>query len=180
MSTRWVWCDLEMTGLDPYVSRIIEIASIITDSDLNIIAEGPNIVIHQPEIALQDLSPWIYDHHGQSGLLDAVRKSNVTLDQAQAQTLAFIKDHVEPGKSPLCGNSIGTDRAFLQRHMPELSGYLHYRHIDVTSIKLVLDQWCPQHTEFRKKGAHRALDDIKESIDQLRVYRQYILSNVSK
>ncbi len=176
MSARWVWCDLEMTGLDPYVSRIIEIASIITDSDLNIIAEGPSIVIHQPEIALQDLSPWIYDHHGQSGLLDAVRKSNVTLAQAQSRTLDFIKDYVEPGKSPLCGNSIGTDRAFLQRHMPDLSAYLHYRNIDVTSIKLVLDKWCPHHAELRKKGAHRALDDIKESIDQLRVYRNFILS----
>jgi len=177
MGARWIWCDLEMTGLDPYVSRIIEIATVVTDAELNIIAEGPNIIIHQPEIALQDLSPWIYEHHGKSGLLDAVRESSVSQEEAEARTLAFLQSHATAGKSPLCGNSIGTDRAFLQRHMPLLDGFLHYRSIDVTSMKLVLDQWFPQHPELKKSGAHRALDDIKESIEQLRIYRQYLLTN---
>ena len=177
MSVNWVWIDLEMTGLSPQQHHIIEIATIITDNQLNILAEGPAFVIHQPEHALADLSPWIVKHHGDSGLLDAVRASQVSLAQAEADTLAFIQQYTLAGQSPLCGNSIGTDRMFLQQHMPQLEQHLHYRNIDVSTVKLLLDAWQDDMPVFVKKATHRALDDIRESIAQLRSYQPLMRSS---
>lgn len=170
-SKRWVWCDLEMTGLNLREHHIIEIATIITDENLNTIAEGPNYVVHLADELLQDLDPWIIKHHGDSGLLDAVRNSKISHQQAQKETLDFIKAHTEENTSPLCGNSIGTDRAFLKEHMPEIESYLHYRNIDVTSIKTVVDAWSLSKATYKKQNQHRALDDIKESIAELAYYR---------
>ena len=177
-NTRWVWCDLEMTGLNTREHHIIEIATIITDDNLNIIAEGPNYVIHLEDEFLQGLDPWIIKHHGESGLLDAVSKSPISRQQAQQETLEFIKTHTEKNQSPLCGNSIGTDRAFLKEHMPEIESYLHYRNIDVTSIKLVVDAWSPKIEPFKKQNTHRALDDIKESIAELKYYKDIFAKSV--
>ena len=173
MKTNWVWCDLEMTGLDEEKDCIIEIATIITDSALNIIAEGPDYVIHQPASKMEDLDPWIIKHHGESGLLKAVQESTVSQRQAEEETLKFIQAHTEHGKAPLCGNSIGTDRSFLRRHMPKLEAHLHYRNIDVTSIKILYDAWY-KGVSLKKKMQHRALDDIKESIDELKFYQSAI------
>ena len=170
----WIWCDLEMTGLDPLTHRIIEIATIITDDQLNIIAEGPNRVIHQPEHYMTGLDPWIVKHHGDSGLLDAVRNSPVSQAKAAEETLEFIQAHTECGQSPLCGNSIGTDRAFLLEHMPEIANHCHYRNVDVSSIKQLYDAWYPKRERVVKENHHRALDDIKESIAELKYYRETI------
>ena len=176
MKTNWVWCDLEMTGLDEEKDCIIEIATVITDSELNIIAEGPNYVIHQPPSRMQDLDPWIIKNHGESGLLKAVKESTVSQEQAEAETLRFIQAHTEYGKAPLCGNSIGTDRSFLKRHMPELEAHMHYRNVDVTSIKILYDAWY-SGASLTKKMQHRALDDIKESITELKFYQKEIFKN---
>ena len=140
----WVWCDLEMTGLDPDQHHIIEIATLLTDSELNVLAEGPCLVIHQCETKMKDLDPWIIKHHGDSGLLDAVKHSSISQEEATRQTLAFIQQYCKDGQSPLCGNSIGTDRMFLAKHMPEIENHLHYRNIDVSSIKILHDAWYPQ------------------------------------
>jgi oligoribonuclease len=161
-----------MTGLDPEKNHIIEIATIITDQYCQVVAEGPDIIIHQPTSHLDNLDAWNTTHHTQSGLLDAVRKSQVSLQEAEAQTLHFIKQHVEEGVAPICGNSIATDRMFLQRYMPNLTKYLHYRSVDVTSLKILLDAWGVQNTHFQKSGTHRALDDIRESIAELKFYRE--------
>ncbi len=169
--SRWIWCDLEMTGLDTGRNHIIEIATIITDDQLNVIAEGPQLVIHQSEDRLKNLDPWIIKHHGASGLLESVRKSNVSEREAMQATLTFIKKHVRENKAPLCGNSIGTDRAFLSAQMPEIEAYCHYRNIDVSSIKLLYEAWYPERERFTKTNQHRALDDIKESIAELKFYR---------
>lgn len=175
--TPWIWCDLEMTGLDLQENRIIEIATIITDDSLNIIAEGPNYVVHQPSHCLENLDPWIIKHHGESGLLEAVKNSEISQDKAAKDTLEFIAAHTEPGQSPLCGNSIGTDRAFLVEHMPTVAKHCHYRNIDVSSIKQIFEAWYPNHDRFYKKNHHRALDDIKESIAELKYYRSSIFIN---
>ena len=172
--TPWIWCDLEMTGLDLEKHRIIEIATIITDDQLNVIAEGPNYVVHQPSHCLEDLDPWILKHHGESGLLAAVRESSVNQEQAEKETLDFIAAYTSCGKSPLCGNSIGTDRAFIAEHMPVLAQHFHYRNIDVSSVKQLYEAWYPGRQRFSKKNHHRALDDIKESIAELAFYRETI------
>jgi oligoribonuclease len=172
--TAWIWCDLEMTGLDTKKHRIIEIATIITDDQLNVIAEGPNVVIHQASQYLEDLDPWINKHHGESGLLAAVRESSISQMQAEKETLEFISAHTIPGKSPLCGNSIGTDRAFISAHMPALAQHFHYRNIDVSSVKQLYEAWYPKRERFMKKNHHRALDDIKESIAELAFYQKAI------
>src|SRR5699024_3881100 len=165
-----VWMDLEMTGLDPARHVIVEIATIITDDELNVIAEGPDLVIHQPEDALAEMDDFVTDMHTKSGLLEEIRASTVTLEQAGAETLAFIQEHVpEPRSVPLCGNSIGTDRRFLAIYLNDIETYLHYRSVDVSSIKELAKRWHPEAVESlpTKAGSHRALDDIRESIAEL-------------
>lgn len=168
-----VWMDLEMTGLDPEVDRILEVATIVTDSDLNIIAEGPLLYVTQSEEQLAGMDEWNTTHHTESGLVDLVRSEGISEREAELQTLAFIKEHAAPNGSPLCGNSIGQDRRFLVRYMPELEGYLHYRNLDVSTIKELAARWRPDIAAgLNKRGSHRALDDIKESIEELRYYRE--------
>jgi oligoribonuclease len=172
---RLVWIDLEMTGLDADDHVILEIATIITDGDLDIIATGPSLVIHQPEDELAKMDAWCVKHHGESGLTKRVRESDISNEQAENETLAFIKEHVDEGKAPLCGNSIWQDRRFLAKHMPKLEGYLHYRIVDVSSIKELVRRWYPVEMQASiKRSSHRALDDIKESINELRYYREHI------
>jgi oligoribonuclease len=169
--------DLEMTGLDHTSDVIVEIATIITDDNLDVIAEGPDLVIGQPPDVLAGMEPIVLDMHTRSGLLDAVRTSEVTLDEAGQATLDFIRAHApEPRTVPLCGNSIGTDRRFLAAYLPEIEEYLHYRSIDVSSIKELVRRWYPKIGQGRpqKQGQHRALDDIRESIDELRYYRERV------
>ncbi|MFM7307100.1 MAG: oligoribonuclease [Actinomycetota bacterium] len=170
-----VWMDLEMTGLDPNVDVIVEIASLITDDDLNVVAEGPDLVIHQPDSVLAAMEPVVVTMHTESGLLTAIRESRTTLAEAGEATLAFIKQHVpEPRSVPLCGNSIGTDRRFLARYLPEIENHLHYRSVDVSSVKELAKRWYPAASVSRppKTGAHRALNDIRESVKELAFYRQ--------
>ncbi|MBU3758443.1 MAG: oligoribonuclease [Candidatus Omnitrophica bacterium] len=168
-----VWMDLEMTGLDPEKESIIEIATIITDGELNILAQGPSFAIKQPERLLKKMDDWNQKQHARSGLLDLVRQSKVTLAKAERETLKFIKEYCLEGKSPLCGNSIHHDRRFLLRHMPKLSAYLHYRIIDVSSLKGLVDRWYPKHKDRPPKNDdHRALGDVLNSIEELRFYRK--------
>ncbi len=167
------WMDLEMTGLDPQRDVIVEIATLITDDDLNIVAEGPDLVISAPEEALQNMDPVVVEMHTRSGLLEQIRASETTLEVAGAQTLEFLRDHLEEGTVPLCGNSIGMDRRFLAQYLPEIENYLHYRSIDVSTIKELARRWNPTVLDRapRKDTAHRALDDIKESLAELVYYR---------
>jgi len=169
-----VWMDLEMTGLDPARHVIVEIATLVTDDELNIVAEGPDLVVHQPPEALQGMERVVVDMHTSSGLLTAIAASTISLQEAGAATLAFIREHVPEARTvPLCGNSIGTDRRFLAIHLPEIEEHLHYRSVDVSTIKELTRRWYPGALESvpRKATAHRALDDIRESIDELRWYR---------
>ncbi len=172
-----VWMDLEMTGLEPSRHVIVEIATLVTDDDLNIIAEGPDLVIHQDEEALAQMDPVVVEMHTKSGLLDGIRASTISLAEAGAQTLEFIKSQVtEARKVPLCGNSIGMDRRFLAAYLPEIEEYLHYRSVDVSSIKELVKRWYPalNSSRPRKTGAHRALDDIVESIAEMKYYREHV------
>ena len=169
-----VWMDLEMTGLDHTHHVIVEIATLITDDHLNIVAEGPDLVIHQPEERLAQMDPVVVEMHTASGLLDAIRASTVSLEQAGAATLEFIRTHIpEPATVPLCGNSIGTDRRFLAAYLPEIENHLHYRSVDVTSIKELVRRWYPAIDRSRefKTGNHRALGDIRNSVAELAYYR---------
>ena len=172
--TKLVWMDLEMTGLDPERDFIIEMATLITDSDLNIIAEGPEIVIHQPAKLFETMDDWNREHHTKSGLWAKVLESNISQSEAEQKTLNFLKQHIGPRESPLCGNSIWQDRRFISKYMKELDAYLHYRLIDVSSVKIIGKLWYPKEFEkgFEKKSSHRALDDIRESIEELRFYRK--------
>lgn len=176
MHNKLVWIDCEMTGLDIEKDCIIEIATIVTDKYLKIIEEGPNLIIHAEEHALIDLNPWVQKTHSESGLLDKVRQSSLSLAEAERQTLAFIQKHVDKGQAPLCGNSIGTDRAFLKRGMPTLESFLHYRNVDVSTVKILYQSWVPNAKSFPKEGQHRALDDIKESIAELAYYQACFFS----
>jgi oligoribonuclease len=172
-----VWMDLEMTGLEPARHVIVEIATLVTDDELNIIASGPDLVIHHDEAVLAEMDAVVVEMHTKSGLLDLIRASNVTLADAGAQTLEFIQAHVtEARKVPLCGNSIGMDRRFLAAYLPEIEEYLHYRSVDVSTIKELVKRWYPtlNNTRPRKVGAHRALDDIMESIVELKYYREHV------
>lgn len=169
-----VWLDLEMTGLNPDQDSILEIATIVTDSELNILAEGPVFAITQPEEVLSAMDDWNQEHHAASGLLERVRRGGVSLSVAQEATLEFLRHYVSERKSPLCGNSICQDRRFLFRHMPRLEAYFHYRNLDVSTIKELALRWAPQVVEsYKKQGAHLALVDIRESIEELRHYRHY-------
>lgn len=170
---RLVWIDLEMTGLDPEKERIIEIATIVTDSQLNLIAEGPVLAVHQPDGVLDAMDEWCTRTHGESGLTARVRASKLTEAEAEQQTLAFLEQHLKAGQSPLCGNSVGQDRRFLVKYMPGLEAFFHYRNLDVSTVKELARRWRPDVLEgVRKKGTHLALDDIRESIDELRHYRE--------
>jgi len=169
--------DLEMTGLEPSRHVIVEIATLVTDDDLNIIAEGPDLVVHQDDSALAEMDPVVVEMHTRSGLLEAIRTSTLTLADAGAQTLEFIKAHVtEPRRVPLCGNSIGMDRRFLAAYLPEIEEYLHYRSVDVSTVKELVKRWYPalNSSRPRKVGAHRALDDVMESIAEMKFYREHI------
>lgn len=168
-----IWIDLEMTGLDPKVNTIIEIATIVTDKDLNLIAEGPNLVIHQPKEVMDAMDEWCTEHHGRSGLTAKVLASDVSMADAEKQTLDFLAQYVPSGASPICGNSVGQDRRFLYEYMPALECFFHYRYIDVSSVKELARRWQPMVLDgVSKKGAHLALDDIKDSIAELEHYRQ--------
>lgn len=172
-----VWLDLEMTGLDHANNVIIEIASIVTDSELNVLAEGPNIAIHQPDAELEKMDEWCTRTHGATGLTQRVRESQISLEEAENQTLAFLSQWVDAGVSPMCGNSIGTDRRFLLEYMPRLESFFHYRNIDVSTLKELARRWAPEvYASFNKEGTHLALDDIRESIDELRFYRSRFLA----
>ena len=167
-----------MTGLDPKQHVIVEIATLLTDDDLNIIAEGPDLVVHATEEELARMDDVVVEMHTTSGLLEQIRRSTITLEEAGARTLAFLKEHTERGVVPLCGNSIGMDRRFLVEHLPEIEDFLHYRSIDVSTIKELARRWYPDALQSapRKAVAHRALDDIKESIGELVYYRDHFIS----
>ena len=168
-----IWIDLEMTGLRPEVDVIIEIATVVTDQELNVIAEGPNLAIHQPESALALMDEWNQKQHGSSGLLERVRASEIHTEEAETRTLEFLKPLVKAGASPICGNSICQDRRFLYRHMPRLEKFFHYRNLDVSTLKELARRWAPQVADsFVKTGAHLASSDIHESIRELIHYRK--------
>ncbi len=171
-----IWVDLEMTGLEPQTDRIIEIATIVTDADLNILAEGPVLAIHQSDEAMAKMDEWNTTHHGQSGLTERVKNSTLSESDAIAQTIEFLQQYVGKGVSPMCGNSICQDRRFMARWMPELEEYFHYRNFDVSTLKELAKRWYPEAMNgFQKKGAHLALDDIRESIEEMIYYRKTIL-----
>ncbi len=169
--------DLEMTGLDPARDAIVEIATLVTDDDLEVVAEGPDLVVHQPPEALAAMNDVVREMHTSSGLLEAIAASTVGLEEAGERTLAFIREHVPTaGSVPLCGNSIGTDRRFLDAYLPAIDRYLHYRSVDVSTVKELVRRWYPDvlAKADRKAGAHRALDDIRESVAELRFYRERV------
>jgi len=163
---------MEMTGLDPVVDAILEIASLVTDNDLNIIAEGPVLAVHQNEEILARMDDWNVEHHTESGLVERVRRSAVSVTEAQALTLAFVQRHAEKHSAPLCGNTVWQDRRFLKAYMPTLEDWLHYRIVDVSTVKELARRWKPELVDrFRKRNTHRALDDIRESVAELKHYR---------
>ncbi len=167
-----IWIDLEMTGLEPQQDQIIEVATVVTDAELAILAQGPVIAIHQPDAIMNSMDEWNTRHHGDSGLTSRVRSSNSSMSDAEQETLKFLRQYVISGKSPMCGNSICQDRRFMARLMPELEAFFHYRNLDVSTLKELARLWKPELVGgFVKKGAHLALDDILESIDELNYYR---------
>ena len=169
-----IWLDLEMTGLEPEVDVILEIATIVTDRQLNILAEGPVFAIHQNDDVLDNMSEWCIEHHGKSGLTQRCRDSQVSLMDATEKTINFIEQYAPKGKSPMCGNSIGQDRRFINKYMPEFEDYFHYRNLDVSTVKELARRWKPEVLdEVVKTGAHLALDDIRESIAELKVYQEH-------
>ena len=171
-----IWIDLEMTGLDPERDRIIEIATIVTDATLNILAEGPVFAIHQPDELLNNMDAWNTRQHNQSGLVQRVRESSVSEQEAERKTLQFLQQYIDPGKSPMCGNSICQDRRFLYRYMPELAAFFHYRNLDVSTLKELAIRWRPKLLQgVQKESRHLALNDIKDSIDELVYYRDHFI-----
>jgi len=175
MKHKLLWIDLEMTGLNPHYDTILEIASLVTDDQLNLIAEGPNIVIHHDDAVLLRMNDWCKVQHAKTGLTEAVKKSTTSMLDAEKQTLEFMKEHCEKNEAMLCGNSIWNDRLFLQEYMPLITKYVHYRMIDVSTIKQLAHLWYPKspHVKFEKKETHRALEDIQESVEELKHYRKY-------
>jgi oligoribonuclease len=175
-SQHLIWIDLEMTGLNPDTDLIIEIATIVTDKNLNIVAQGPVLALHQSDEALAAMDEWNQTHHGQSGLIDRVKASNINNAEAERLTIEFLKHWVPENSSPICGNSIGQDRRFLYRYMPKLEAYFHYRSIDVSTLKELAVRWAPEVKDgFNKESTHQALDDIIESIEELRYYREHFI-----
>jgi len=171
-----IWIDLEMTGLDPEKERIIEIATIVTDADLNTLAEGPVIAVKQSNELLDAMDEWCTKTHGANGLTERVKVSTISEREAELATIEFLKEYVDAGCSPICGNTIGQDRRFLVKYMPELEAFFHYRNLDVSTLKELAKRWNPKALEgFSKKGTHLALDDIRESIGELQHYREHFL-----
>lgn len=171
-----IWIDLEMTGLDPDNDLIIEIATVITDKNLNVLAHGPVLAVHQSDAALAAMDDWNQQHHGQSGLIDRVKASSYDDAEAERLTIEFLKQWVPENTSPICGNSIGQDRRFLYRYMPKLEAYFHYRNIDVSTLKELAARWAPEVKDgFNKESSHQALADILESIEELRYYREHFI-----
>lgn len=169
-----VWIDLEMTGLDLARESIIEIATVVTDSELNVLATGPNLAVSVSEALIEGMDDWNTRHHHRSGLVDRIRKEGVSVSEAEQATLAFLREWVDENKAPLCGNSVWNDRQFLAKEMPELLAFLHYRMVDVSTVKELSRRWYTDVPRFPKKGAHLALDDILESIEELRYFRQHV------
>jgi oligoribonuclease len=170
-----IWIDLEMTGLDPEVNRIIEIATVVTDKELTVLAEGPVIAVHQADDVMTSMDEWNTRQHTSSGLTERVRASTVTELEAERLTLEFLRQHVDQGASPICGNSICQDRRFLVRYMPELAAFFHYRNLDVSTLKILAKLWLPEvSSRFEKKSVHLALADIHDSIRELRFYREHL------
>lgn len=174
MAENLVWIDLEMTGLNPEEHVIVEIASIVTDDQLNVVSEGPDIVVHHGDAVLSAMEPWSLEHHQASGLLDRIKASPHSTAQAEEETLSFVAQHCKRSASPLCGNSICQDRRFLVKHMPTLEAFFHYRNIDVSSVKELAKRWYPNLPRFQKKKTHLALNDIKESIGEMHYYRRHV------
>ena len=171
-----IWVDMEMTGLDPERDVVIEIATIITDSELNTLAEGPVIAVHQSDARLEAMDEWNTTHHTRSGLVDRVKASKHDEQSATRETAAFLEQWVPPGASPMCGNTICQDRRFMARHLPHLETYFHYRNLDVSTLKILMQRWRPElESGFTKTGTHLALDDIRESIEEMRYYREHFL-----
>ncbi|WP_067515605.1 oligoribonuclease [Endozoicomonas ascidiicola] len=171
-----IWIDLEMTGLDPQNDRIIEIATIVTDGQLNVLEEGPVMAIHRSDAILETMNEWCIQTHAATGLTERVRQSSISENKAEQRTLDFVRRHVDQGVSPMCGNSIGQDRRFLNRYMPDLHNYFHYRNIDVSTLKELARRWNPELLDkFTKKGTHLALEDIRESIEELQFYRKHFI-----
>ena len=175
-----IWTDLEMTGLEPATDCILEIATLVTNDDLEIVEIGPEIAIHQNDTVLENMSEWCIKQHGKSGLTEKVRNSKISLKEAEDQTLDFIKKYVKEKKAPLCGNSIHQDRRFLEKYMADFNNYLHYRNIDVSSLKILYELWYPKRGSFKKKENHTALEDIKESVAELKFYRDSLFPAVEK
>jgi len=174
--TNLIWIDLEMTGLNPDADRILEIATIVTDHHLNVLAEGPVVAIQQSQARLDEMDAWNTEHHAKSGLIQRVRESPYNEAIAETQTLDFLAQYVPPNKSPMCGNSICQDRRFLWRYMPNLERYFHYRHVDVSTIKVLAQYWAPKIAAgFSKASTHLALQDIRDSIEELKYYRTHFL-----
>jgi oligoribonuclease len=169
-----IWIDLEMSGLDLDSCTILEIASVVTNSELEVIEVGPNLAIHHPEAVLEAMDEWNTKHHGESGLSDRVRESDIDLAEAERRTLEFLARHTEQGRSPLCGNTVSHDRNFIDRYMPKLGRHFHYRNVDVSSVKEIVTRWYGPSALTDKKNAHLALDDILESIEELRHYRRTV------
>ncbi len=172
-----MWIDLEMTGLDPDENRIIEIATVVTDDDLEVVAIGPCLVIHQPEDELAKMDDWNVEHHTANGLIERVRESTMSEEAAELRTLEFVREQCSDGSPLLCGNTIGQDRRFLRLFMPDLHSFFHYRSIDVTTVKELCKRWHPEIPRYEKSGGHRALDDIMESIAELAHYRSQLFGD---
>ena len=171
-----IWLDMEMSGLLPDTDRILELAAVVTDAELNVLAESPVLVIHQSDAVLDGMDAWNKGAHGRSGLIDKVKASILTEAEASAQMIAFLKQYVPAGKSPMCGNSICQDRRFMARYMPELESYFHYRNLDVSVFKELARRWKPEiYSGFKKASRHEALADIYESIDELKYYREHFI-----
>ncbi len=173
-SSNLIWLDLEMTGLDVEKEVIIEIATMITDSALNLVALGPNLVIKQPDSRLDNMDAWNTKHHTQSGLIEKVKASKLSLEEAERKTLVFLQQYVNPNSSPMCGNSVHQDRRFLAKYMPSLEKFFHYRNLDISTLKELATRWYPKLEKFKKHEKHQALEDIKESLAELKFYKEQI------